>query len=174
MADTQIGSPIGVTSVGRRTSGLEIGADGANNVTLASPAIDNTKVRVSSFIDIVNKNTGAVLASNRLVVSMDFNGVLTYSGANVDSTPGTHVVVPTGQTPAVSGLAANVYTNLNGGNDAQNGFNLRGILSMDVGGMKEYLLSLSKTAYTAASLNQMTYNDLVYACRQEAAPTSIK
>ena len=105
MANAQIGNRIGVTAVGNSGFLSNITADGANTVTVDDPL----DIDVGRSIDLVNKTTGAVLASNRTVQSLTSAGILTYSGADVAAVPGTTIVVPTGATTQIS------YSNLNGG-----------------------------------------------------------
>lgn len=173
MADTQIGNILGVTQVGRNAQSLggPITADGANTVTVTNSQI----LRTGAFIDIVNGTTGAVLASNRQITNLTSAGVATYGGADVAAVPGTHVVVPTGYAFPVQNQAQSNFANINGGSDESHAFDLPPNVSLDnIGSMKEYLLSLAKTAYTAVSLRTMTMNDLVYACRQELTPAGIR
>lgn len=70
-----------------------ITADGANTIT-----VDNLQyLRVGMFIDIVNSSTDAVLASYRQITAINTTTrVVTYSGADVAATPGTHVPVVEG------------------------------------------------------------------------------
>jgi hypothetical protein len=66
----------------------QITADGANTIT-----VDNLQyLRVGMFIDIINQSTDAVLASYRQITAINTTTrVVTYSGADVAATPGTHV-----------------------------------------------------------------------------------
>lgn len=173
MADTQVGNVLGVAQVGRSLPavGGAITADGANTVTVTSAG----QVRTGAFYDLVHGTTGAVLASNRQVTNVTSAGVVTYSGGDVAAVPGTTILVPTGYVLPVQNVASSSYVNVNGGTDPSHGFDLPPSVVLDnIGSMKEYLLSLGKTAYTAASLMSMTTNDLVYACRQELTPAGIK
>jgi hypothetical protein len=172
MAETQVGNILGVTQVGIGIAGTggAISADAANTVTVTNPQA----VRVGASYDIVNATTGAVLASNRQVTSVTSAGVVTYGGADVAAVPGTHILVPTGYAVPVA-AASNPYVNINGGSDASHGFDIAPSVTLDtIGNMREYLLSLALPAYTVQRLNSMTYNDLVYACRQQIAPAGIK
>jgi hypothetical protein len=65
-------------------------ADGANTFT-----VDNLQyLRVGMVIDIVNSSTDAVLASARTITAINTTTrVVTYNGADVAVTPGTHVPV---------------------------------------------------------------------------------
>ncbi len=65
-----------------------ITADGANTFT-----VDNLQyLRVGMFIDLVNSSTDAVLASNIQITAINASTrVVTYSGSDVATTPGTHV-----------------------------------------------------------------------------------
>lgn len=78
---------------GDQTGSLtETTADGANTFTAASVQY----LRVGMFIDLVNKSTDAVLAQNRQITGISAANVVTYSGADVTVTPGTHVACVTG------------------------------------------------------------------------------
>jgi hypothetical protein len=70
-----------------------ITADGANTFT-----VDNLQyLRVGMFIDVVNASTDAVLASNIQVTAINTaTRVVTYSGSDLTTTPGTHVPVVQG------------------------------------------------------------------------------
>lgn len=70
-----------------------ITADGTNTIT-----VDNLQYfRVGQIIDLVNKTTDAVLASDRTITAITTaTRVITYSGADVVTTPGTHVPVLAG------------------------------------------------------------------------------
>lgn len=162
MANQQIGNIRGLPIVGFGGSKLaEISADGANTVT-----IDSLKrIVVGDFIDILNKATGAVLASHRLVTSLTSAGVLTYNGADVAAVPGTHSVykdgagAPTG-TPGLSG-----------GPSPSDGFN------MDLGtiaALRARLTEINATTYSSTELDKMTENDMVYAIRVNDELESIK
>jgi hypothetical protein len=71
----------------------QITADGSNTVT-----VDNLQyLRVGMIVDIVNQSTDAVLASQRTISSIvQATRVVTYSGADVAATPGTHVLAVEG------------------------------------------------------------------------------
>jgi hypothetical protein len=69
-----------------------ISADGANTVTVDSVQY----IRVGMPIDFVNKTTDAVLASRNITAINSTTKVVTYDGADVATTAGTHVVVLNG------------------------------------------------------------------------------
>lgn len=60
---------------------------------------------------------------------------------------------------------------VNGGASAGAGFNDADQLTINA--MRARLTAISGTSYSAARLNQMTYNDMIYALRVHDAPTSI-
>lgn len=160
MADAQVGNALGVAAVGEGIL-TAISADGVNTVTVASA----TSVPVGSIIDIINKNTGAVLASNRQVTNLTSAGVLTYDGADVAAVPGTHVV------RFSPGAVAqhNVYTNLNGGSKPDHGFD-----AFNMGSIEYLKLTLQfGFSYSVDTLNKMTLNDMVYALRMLTTPKSV-
>jgi hypothetical protein len=163
MANAQIGNRGGLPAVGNNGFIGNITADGANTVTVD----DINDVDVGRNIDLVNKNTGAVLASNRQVQSMTSAGVLTYSGADVAAVPGTTIVVATGTT-TMSG-----YSNLNGGSTPGEGFSLGGEATT-IDRLRTRLNAISATTYSSAELDKMTENDMIYALRLYEAPGSVR
>jgi hypothetical protein len=160
MARAQVGNIHGYAAVGTGGVLANITADGVNTVTID----DTFGVPVGSFIDIINKTTGAVLASNRQITNLTSAGVLTYSGADVAAVPGTHVVSVTG---AVSG-----YSNLNGGPTPGEGFTMGGE-GMTVDRLRSRLSAINSVTYSATELDKMTLNDMRYALRLFEAPGSI-
>lgn len=173
MVRTQVGNRLGLAAKDQSPIIAEITADGANTVTVS--AADVRRFRVGQTIDIVNKTTGAVLATGRTVDTIAGpTGVLTYSGANVDSTPGTHSVYSTGGYevyPPAGAFARDPYTNLNGGPSSGSGLTIQNTLTVD--DMRARLKAISGTTYSDAQLDLMTYNDLVYAIRLNDAPGSV-
>lgn len=162
MANQQIGNTLGVTSVGYGDEKLaEISADGANTVTL-----DTTKkIRVGDNIDILVKSSKAVLASARQVTDLTSAGVLTYNGANVDATPGTHAVYK-----ANSG-APTGPVGLSGGPSVSQGFDP---LIGNITQMRARLQQINATTYSNAELDKMTTNDMVYALRLADTAGSVR
>lgn len=163
MASAQLGNRLGLAAVGNNAFLSNITADGANTVTID----DTFDIDVGRNVDLVNKNTGAVLASNRQVQSLTSAGVLTYSGADVAAVPGTTIVVATGATVQTG------YNNLNGGAGPGSGFNLGGEATT-IDNLRARLTSISSTSYPSNILDQMTENDMIYAVRQYEAPGSLK
>lgn len=155
MADLRIGNLAGVAAKGGTTLLATVTADGSNTVT-----VDTVKdVLLGTVIDIVNISTGAVLASARTVNGIVFTtapaGTITYSGADVTATT-SHGIYRTGQ------YAANP-TNINGGAAPDIGLLMN--REQSIADMKLRLTAIDATFYTAARLNSLTYNDLVYAVR---------
>jgi len=70
-----------------------ITADGSNTFT-----VDNLQyLRVGMYIDLINSSTDAVLAAYRKITAINTSTrVVTYDGADVNATPGTHVPVVEG------------------------------------------------------------------------------
>ena len=163
MANAQVGNRLGHAAVGNSGYVAGISADGANTVTVD----DVRDVPVGANVDLVNKNTGAVLASNRTVQSLTSAGVLTYSGADVAAVPGTTVVVLTGTTTQTG------YSNLNGGSSPNDGFNMGGS-EQTIGSLRARLQQSNGTTYSNAELDKMTENDMIYALRLIEAPGSLK
>lgn len=75
------------------------------------------------------------------------------------------------------GVAAVKGKNLNGGNDAQAGWTdgaAAAAFDTGIGGMRTRLAAIDGAYYTADRLDQMSYNDMVYALRVADDPTTIK
>lgn len=161
MADTQVGNVHGVAAVGH-TKGFigNVTADGVNTVTLDSVI----GLNAGDQIDIIDPATGTVLAADRNVSNITDAGVVTYSGADVTATT-SHDVFLAG-TFTATGIA-----NLNGGNAVDAGYSDNDLDT--IAAMKARLAAINSGLYTAAYLNQMTYNDMVYAIRLNDSPTTI-
>lgn len=163
MADLQVGNNVGVAAAGKQSTLLAtVTADGANTVTVDSV----TKLYAGMVVDIVNKSTGAVLASARTITNITSAGVVTYDGADVTATTA-HGLYPTG----TYGTGSN-KTNVNGGYDDRAGFELDH--TDTIASMRARLTAIDSGVYTTARLNQMTYNDMVYAIRRNDESASIK
>lgn len=162
MANQQIGNKLGIPALGFGGTILgNISADGANTVT-----VDRTQaISVGDNIDIINKTTGAVLASQRQVTGLTSAGVLTYSGGDVAAVPGTHVVV-SGGAGAPTGPVS-----LSGGASESSGFVLPG--SGSIAGMRARLTAFNASTYSSSVLDTMTENDMIYALREIEAVGSI-
>src|SRR5215813_13087341 len=106
MARAQVGNIHGYAAADGQGFLANITADGVNTVTVD----DTVGIPVGANVDLINKNTGAVLASNRQITNLTSAGVLTYGGADVAAVPGTTIVVPT-----ASGVTPGNISNLNGG-----------------------------------------------------------
>lgn len=166
----QIGNNLGVAARDTTSAIMaEISADGSNTVTVS--AADARKFQPGMLIDIITKSSGAAVASARSVDAINIvTGVITYSGANVDATPGTDAIY------AASGYEAaptyrDGYTNLNGGFGVRRGLDLDNTDTVDA--MRARLAAINATTYSADQLDKMTYNDMVYAIRVNDAPGSI-
>ncbi len=72
----------------------------------------------------------------------------------------------------VHGIAGRGGRNINGGDDAQAGFNLTGN-ALSISSMRTRLTAINAGYYTAAKLNNLSYNDMIYAIRQNDAPGTI-
>lgn len=156
MADLQVGNNLGVAARAGNDRGLlaTVTADGANTVT-----VDNLrKIYAGQVVDIVDKTTGAVLASARTITNITSAGVVTYSGADVAATT-SHGLYPTGVLPTSSPSK----TNQNGGYSDQAGLDIDDLDTIE--SMRARLTAINGTYYTAAVLNMMTFNDMRYAIR---------
>jgi hypothetical protein len=69
-----------------------ITADGANSVTVDSVQY----LRVGMPLDVVNKSTNAILGSRNITAINSTTKVVTYDSTDLTTTPGTHVLVLTG------------------------------------------------------------------------------
>ena len=179
MVRAQIGNEIGVTAVDRANETL-IGAvvsEGANNFVVS--AADFRNFQVGQTIDIVVRATGATGAGalGRTVTALDSaTNTVTYSGGDLtlDNTYGAYLsgkweLAQPASTP-VGGRED--YANLNGGLSEYAGFDMT--IFGSIGAMRARLTAISATTYSAAELDKMTYNDLVYAIRVNDAAGSIK
>lgn len=163
MANQRIGNTIGVAAVstGGNTNktnmnGTGFGfitsvtADGVNTVTVVSIEL----LRVGMLIDILTRSNLAVVASSRTITNIASTGVITYDGADVAAT-----------------TADGIYF------AGQGQSNEREYVDPDfnsIASMKARLTAIDSGFYTAARLNTMTYNDMVFAIRTNDAPTTIK
>lgn len=178
MARAMVGNEVGVTAVDRADEAAlgAITADGANTFTVS--VADARNFRNGQVIDLVNKSTGAVLASARTVVSVDsVTGIVTYSGADVATVPGTTQPYLAGSYEAAVptqplGAPREDYVNINGGLSVGTGFDNRAFGSIDA--MRVRLQAISATTYSDAELDKMTVNDMIYAIRVNDQPGSIK
>lgn len=163
MARAQVDNIHGFAAVGGQGFLANITADGANTVTVD----DAFGIPVGSNIDLINKSTGAVLASNRQVTNLTSAGVLTYGGADVAAVPGTTVVTIT-----TTGATGGNISNLNGGPNAGEGFTMGGE-GLTVDRCRARLKAINATTYSDTELDKLTLNDMRYALRIIEAPGSI-
>lgn len=164
MANHQIGNTLELAAVGSQSTLLcNVTADGVNTVTVD----DLTKIFAGQVVDIVNKATGAVLASARTITNITSAGVVTYNGGDVTAVAGTHGLYPTGTYGTGS-----AKVNANGGFADGSGFDIDAVDTIDAA--RARLTAINGTIYTAARLNQMTFNDMLYAIRVNDYPRSIK
>lgn len=181
MVRAQIGNDVGVAAVGNLGTSVypgllaDITADGVNTVTVSAAAARG--LRPGSKIDLVNKTTGAVLASGRTITSVDtVGGVVTYSGADVTAVAGTTAVYAVGGWKAahntfISGKQP-TNSNLNGGSSDSAGWDTLSISTVQ--SARDRLQAISATTYSDTELDKMTYNDLIYAIRVNDAAGTIK
>lgn len=174
MVGAQIGNRVGVAAAGGQTVSYgTITGEAANTVTVT--AAQARQIEVGDTIDVRTIATGAVAGTMtaRTVTAVNtVTGVITYSGADGAgdiAIDGTMAVYPGGQSPVATALPR---SNLNGGKAENAGFDLGGVDT--IAGMRARLTAISATTYSAAELDKMTYNDLVYAIRVNDAPTTIK
>ncbi len=173
MARAQIGNRLGVTAKDPGAIYAEITADGANTVTVA--LADARKFRPGMVIDLLTKTTGAVIGAARTVDSINnVTGVITYSGADVATVPGTTAVYQAGSYEAAPSGAYNrrPYGNTNGGGAPGSGFALGTADTID--DLRTRLKAISGTSYSDARLDLMTENDMIYALRVHDAAGSLK
>jgi hypothetical protein len=180
MARAMIGSEVGVAARDA-VNGTLLGAvatDTANGFTVAAASIKN--FRPGQVIDIVTMTTGATGAGalGRTVVSVDVvTNTVVYSGADLTLTTAFGAYL-SGEwelaSPVANGnqLANDPYANLNGGPGVNAGFNGNGVFT-SIDSMRARLTAISATTYSAAELDKMSYNDMVYAIRANDYPGSI-
>lgn len=70
------------------------------------------------------------------------------------------------------GVAAVAGKNINGGDDAQTGYN-EGGNATTIAAMRTRLAAINGSYYTAARMNSMTENDMLYAIRQNDHASTI-
>lgn len=164
MADRELGTIYGFQVVTTGTPLLAtVTADGSNTFDVS--AADFRRLEIGMVIDITHKTTGVVLASARSITVLDSaNTRVTYSGADVTTTT-SHGVYLTGQ-------YANNRSNSNTGASPASSFDYNPLDTVQA--MRDRLISIDSGFYTAAHLNSMTYNDMVYAIRVSDFPSTIK
>lgn len=173
MADLMLGNTIGVTSVGNPDSKLtEVSADVANGFLVGAGA-DIHKFYLNQPIIFRVKTTGAVFGTTaRLVTGITNLGVVNYDGADVTLVPGTHAVYDDCMGVASTSVGSDVRSNQNGGPSARRGFTITPF--GDLESLRSYLAGLDVGYFTAARLDKMTLNDMVYAVRARSYPSTIK
>lgn len=178
----EIGNEIGVAAVDTVNETLlgTVVTDGANNFTVT--AADFRNFRVGITVDLVTKATGVVGAGalGRIITALDSaTNTVTYSGGDLTLTTAFGAYLA-GQWELPQPLAVPAgggrddYANLNGGPSPFSGF---GDMASPFGSsqaMRDRLTAISATTYSAAELDKMTYNDMVYAIRVNDYPGSIK
>jgi hypothetical protein len=180
MARLQLGNEVGVTAVDKPDETLlgTVVTDGANSFTVS--AADFRNFRVGQVIDVVTKTTGATGAGflGRTVTALDSaTNTVTYSGADATLTTSFGAYLA-GQwelaAPAAGsgGVANDLYVNVNGGFGPGAGFNSQIFNSIDA--MRARLTAIDSTTYSAAQLDLMTMNDMIYAIRVSDYSGSIK
>lgn len=179
MARAMIGNEAGVAAVDKANETLigSVVADAANGFTVSAADIRN--FTVGQVIDLVVRATGATGAGaiGRTVDAVNIaTNTVTYSGGDLtlDNTYGAY---PTGKWELAQPASTPVggrddYANFNGGVSEMTGLNNPNFASIDA--MRRRLTAISATTYSAAELDKMTYNDMVYAIRVNDMPGSIK
>lgn len=180
MVRAMVGNEIGVAAVDQVNETLlgAVATDTANGFTVSAAAIRN--FRPGQVVDIVTMATGATGpgALGRTIVSVDVvSNTVVYSGADLTLTTAQGAYLAgnwEAASPAVSlsGGANDPYANLNGGPAVTQGFDMPIFGSIQA--MRERLTAISATTYSAAQLDLMTANDMVYALRVNDSPGTIK
>lgn len=177
MVRGMIGNEIGVAArdVANETLLGTVVADGANSFTVT--AADFRNFRVGQVIDIVTKTSGSIAAANRTITALDSaTNTVTYNGADLAATTAMGAYL-TGQwelsapNAVPAGGGRDDYANFNGGQSVYQGFDQP--LFGSIGDMRARLTAISATTYSAAELDKMTLNDMIYAIRVNDAPGSI-
>jgi len=180
MARAELGNVLGIAAVDRSDETLlgTVVTDTANGFTVSAAEFRN--FRVGQIIDVVTKSSGATGAGflGRTVTALDSaTNTVTYSGADATLTTSFGAYLagtwePT--TPvAVGGVVRDDYANMNGGFGPGTGFNGAGLFT-GVDSMRARLTAINATTYSAAELDKMTVNDMIYALRVNDYAGSIK
>jgi hypothetical protein len=167
MADHQIGNAHGFAAVGRRDLLAKITAEGANTFTVAASELP--RLHAGQVIDILNRTTFAAVALDRTITNITSAGVVTYDGADAATTSATGVFAANSD---VFTYGTSALSNENGGPEHQRPFTDTNLMS--IARMRARLAIIDATFYTAAKLNSMTMNDMMYAIRTADKPQSIK
>lgn len=162
MAVSTLGNRLGISAKKVHDAKIcEIASDAANIFGVA--AQDRHRFYLDQSIIFRIKSTGAVFGSTvRTVTSITAVGI-GYSGADLTLVPGTHAVYDDCLGVGISSVASDTRVGLNGGPSAGRAFASH--VLEDVDSMRAALTAFSGTTFTAARLDAMTFNDLVYACR---------
>jgi hypothetical protein len=167
VADHQVGNAHGIAAVGQRDLLASITAEGANTVTVVASELP--KLHAGMVIDILHRTTFAALALDRTITNITSAGVVTYDGADVAATTA-HGIYLANSDVLTEGIATR--SNENGGPIPRRPFEDNNMES--IGEMRDRLTAIDATFYTAARLNTMTMNDMIFALRTEDKPQSIK
>lgn len=169
MADSQIGSILGVPAVGAGGTAAkiaDIASEGANTFTVA--AADVKKFVVGQSVSFRTKATGALVGTRNITI-INASGAITYDGADLATTTAEGVYPGAGTTYDVT---SGIRTNFNGGPSIDRGFDVGNTDTL--ADMRARLQAISATTYSDTELNKMTWNDMVYAIRLADAPLSIR
>lgn len=168
MADHQIGNGHGIAAVGQRDLLASITADaGANEFMVAVSELP--RLHAGMVIDILNKTTFAAAALDRTITIIESDGTVTYDGADIAPTTAMGVFLANSDV-LTEGIATR--SNENGGPVPQRPFEDDNMMS--IGEMRDRLTAIDSGFYTAARLNTMTKNDMMFAIRTSDKPQSIK
>lgn len=181
MARLEIGNILGICAVDKPDDTLlgTVVTDTANGFTVTAADIKN--FFPGQIIDAVTKTTGVTGAGfiGRIVQSVDtVTNTVVYTGADATLTTLFGIYL-TGQwelaapLPGTAGTVNDPYANVNGGPAYFSGIGDANYMG-DLQAMRNRLQAISATTYSNAQLDLMTYNDLVYACRINDYPGSIK
>lgn len=170
MPTIQLGNNIGVAA--RAADNQHIGVvaanGGANAISIltaaAEPILNWSKMKQNMLIDCASP-AGVVRFTNRLVVYIINNGSMSYSGADAPTVAAGDLIYVAGA------ITKNQPSNTNGGVSAMRGFRLEGAFTL--GDIRDRLNEINPTYYTSTRMDQLTYNDLIYALRLAEAPGSI-
>lgn len=164
MTNVMIGNELGVAASDQPNQTLlaSIAGDGVADNTLSVTGLNLQGLQPGMTVDFRVRATGSATggATNRLITYVDaVNALVGYSGADVDIADASFGIYPVGGYAISAG-----YHNINGGSSLSRGFTLEEVTD-SVASMREFLFSIDATTYSAAQLNRMTSNDLMYACR---------
>lgn len=165
MADLQVGNHMGVAARGQSSQalGTVVANGGANSLVLSATTWQ--KLRVGMPIDCYSAAGVARFTGRNINSIVVTTGAVAYSGADAPTVAAGDLVYYAGA------RTNNAPSNVNGGVSDRRGFRLQ--YGDTIEEMRFRLNEINPTYYTAARLNGLTSNDMVYALRLAEEPLTI-